>query len=59
MQTIHAFEDKFVSKIDTFTVGMLIEIKPPCEIRRGIIMLGNQNIDVIWSPKLIAALKEV
>jgi hypothetical protein len=44
---LKALEDESFAKV---RAGMLLQISPPCEIRRGILMLNSQNCQTLYAP---------
>lgn len=48
---MQAFEDRPLHQIERIAVGMLIHVKPPCEVRRGILMLTDKNTELVYLPK--------
>lgn len=46
--SITALEDRPILQIDKFSVGTLIQVKPQCEVRRGILMLNSENTGLVW-----------
>jgi len=43
------FEENRLFKVSSFEVGDKWLIRPPVEVRRGLLYLKSENVEVLWS----------
>ena len=47
--TMEALEVERLMKMDHFAVGQKLMLKPPIEVRRGVLFLNNSNVSYLGS----------
>lgn len=52
MQTYTAMEYESLKTVSEFAEGMLINLRPPFEVSRGVMLLKSANVEVVYSPVL-------
>lgn len=50
LKTYCCMEYESLKKIKQFIEGIILVIKAPVEVRRGVLLLKNDNVEVIYSP---------